>query len=256
MSGNPTAAPLLGRMLLDRGLISEEELERALELSEATGKPIGDAVLELDLVPPTQIADLLAIQRSWRPLGWTLVERGLLSEQQLADCLDEGQSTGLRLGEVVRARGLVPHAVLEGLLAEQYQREAELERGFGAGLRGEIERRYRLKRSPGDDEGAEAAGVARVGGLESKRPLQTRLDSTPSRDGDRGASLQAAIEQRERSLDSPGTVVRRTTDEIERLREQVAERDATILALRRRLGEPDGKGRPASVHQLRPADAG
>ena len=64
-----SSAPLLGRMLVERGLITEDELERALELSEKTGKPIGDVVLELGFVASTKIADLLAVQRSWRPHG-------------------------------------------------------------------------------------------------------------------------------------------------------------------------------------------
>lgn len=246
MTGEPSA-PLLGRMLVERGLISADDLERALELSEATGKPIGDAVLELDLVPSTQIADLLAAQRSWRPLGWMLLERDLLSEEQLAACLEEGQTTGRRLGEVVRARGLVSPAVLESLLAEQYQLEVELERGFGGGLRDEIERRHRLKRSP-DDEADETPGDVQ------ERPLQTRLDSTLRGDSDRIASIQEAIENRERNLDSPGTLARGTSEEIERLQDELAQRDATILALRRRLGEAPEYGEPATVHRLRPAD--
>ena len=178
-----------------------------------------------------------------------LLERDLLSEQQLADCLDEGQTTGRRLGEIVRARGLVSPSVLESLLAEQYQLEIELERGFGGGLRDEIERRHRLKRSP-DEEADETTPVPD----ERERPLQTRLDSTLKGDSDRIASLQEAIEHGERNLDSLGTAVRRKTEEIERLQDELAERDATILALRRRLGEAPDYGEPATVRQLRPAD--
>lgn len=245
-------APPLGHLLVERGLISAEERERALELAEATGRPLGEAVLELDLLPPTQLAVLLAVQRSWRPLGWMLVERGLLGNEELADCLGDGQATGRRLGEVVRARGLVPGEVLESLLVEQYQLELELERGFGAGLRDEIERRFRLERAVDPGEPSDR-------GSPVDQPVQllptTRCGSPPGADSDRVAFLRAALEQRERRLESLEAEARCQSEEIERLHDELADRDATILALRRRLGEDDGYGEPATIHRLRPADA-
>jgi N-acetylglucosaminyldiphosphoundecaprenol N-acetyl-beta-D-mannosaminyltransferase len=248
VNGEPTA-PLLGRMLVERGLITEGELDQALERSRATGSTLGVAVLELDLVPPTQVADLLAAQRSWRPLGWMLTDRHLLTEAQLADCLEEAAETGRRLGEVVRARGLVPHGVLENLLAEQYQLEVELERGFGAGLRGEIERRYRLKRAPGDDD-EEPSGTASSEPGRGREGLVALSGSDPPA-GVR--SLQPAIEQRERSLDALDATVRRQAAEIERLQHELSERDATILDLRDRLSGASNLAEPARVHRLHPA---
>jgi hypothetical protein len=214
VSGTPTP-PRLGRLLVERGLIDEHELEHALARSAETGRPLGDTLLDLDLVPPNQITDLLAVQRAWRPLGWMLVERGLITEEQLTDCLDDGEATGRRLGEVVGARGLVPPRELDAIIAEQYQLEVELERGFGNGLRGEIERRYRLKRAP--QPGAGETGAAET-------------DSSPAQTVRRECKTPAPA-QRNRSKGQ--------TDEIQRLRDALVERDATILALRRRLGEAD-----------------
>jgi len=217
VTGSPTP-PRLGRLLVERGVITEQELEQALARSAEMGRPLGAAILELDLVPPSEITDLLAVQRAWRPLGWMLVERGLITEQELSDCLDDAQRAERRLGEVVRARGLVPARVLESLLAEQYQLEVELERGFGNGLRGEIERRYRLKRAPHGDEDENIAQALQFERATATSAPQLRAPSSPAPRAERAGD---------------------PADEIRRLREALAERDATIRLLRQRLGDTD-----------------
>lgn len=253
MNPQQPSPPSLGKMLVARGLVTAEELEHALRVQEETGMPLGEAIKSLELVSPSELSDLLAVQRAWRPLGRMLVEQELLSDEQLSDCLDEGERTGSRLGDVLRARGIVSPSALERVLAEQYRLEIELERGFGAGLRGEIERRYRLKR--GQEAGVEE--LERADDDEPAKPLSTlsgRLDVTGHREEhDRIAVLQQRLEDRENMLQSLGTALQRTSEELERVRGEVAERDAIIGTLRRRLGEPDEAER-ATVHQLRTAE--
>lgn len=238
-------------MLVERGLITEPELERALRVQEETGAPLGEVIKALELVSPSELSDLLAVQRAWRPLGRMLVEHGLLDEEQLADCLDEGDRTGRRLGDVVRARGIVSTSALESALAEQYRLEVELERGFGAGLRGEIERRHRLKRGQeARDETVERTPTGPTG-----KPLSTlsgRLDVTIRREDDRIATLQQRLDERENALESLGMALQRKAEELERLRSELSERDAVISALRRRLDDDDEAA--ATVHHLRTAD--
>lgn len=55
-----------------------------------------------------------------RPLGEMLVDAGLIDQRQLADALDEGARTGLRLGEVVVGRGWASEEDVGRLLAEQW----------------------------------------------------------------------------------------------------------------------------------------
>jgi Tfp pilus assembly protein FimV len=70
----------------------------------------------------------------WRPLGEMLVERGLLSQAELEDALEEQERTGQRLGALLVARKIVAGAVLTSILAEQVGVELETQRGFGSGL--------------------------------------------------------------------------------------------------------------------------
>jgi hypothetical protein len=79
---------------------------------------------------------------SWKPLGELLVERGLLTTEQLDDALEEQAATGERLGAILVARKAVPGVVLTTLLAEQVGLELETQGGFGSGLFSKIAERH------------------------------------------------------------------------------------------------------------------
>jgi hypothetical protein len=83
---------------------------------------------------------------TWRPLGRVLVEQGLLSAAELEQALEEQQRTGLRLGETIVKRGFVSGPQLANALAAQYGLELTTEKGFGTGLRSEIQRRHETDR--------------------------------------------------------------------------------------------------------------
>lgn len=52
----------LGELLLERGFITESELERALEIQKQTRKPLGEVLLELGYVTEDEILDALSEQ--------------------------------------------------------------------------------------------------------------------------------------------------------------------------------------------------
>jgi hypothetical protein len=83
---------------------------------------------------------------TWRPLGALLVEKGLLTAEELEDALAAQQTTGKRLGQILVDRGHVSGPALTNALAEQYGIELKTEEGFGTGLRAEIERRHSTRR--------------------------------------------------------------------------------------------------------------
>lgn len=59
---DPQAAPMLGQMLVNYGLISEADLSRALERQERTGKRLGKVLVSMRLVTHAQIAEALEEQ--------------------------------------------------------------------------------------------------------------------------------------------------------------------------------------------------
>ena len=99
---------------------------------------------------------MTAARVTWRPLGALLVEKGLLSAEELEEALAAQQTTGKRLGQILVERGHVSGPALTNALAEQYGIELTTEEGFGTGLRAEIERRHTTRRPP---VAADAAGA-------------------------------------------------------------------------------------------------
>jgi hypothetical protein len=82
----------------------------------------------------------------WRPLGELLVQKKLLTEDELELALGEQADTGRLLGAILVERGYVSGPALAVALAEQYGVELHTERGFGTGLWAEIDRRHRAGR--------------------------------------------------------------------------------------------------------------
>ena len=73
----------------------------------------------------------------WRPLGQLLVERGLLTKEELEGALDEQERTGERLGEILLRNDLLSRLSLASSLHEQSLAE-EPENGLESGLRGAL----------------------------------------------------------------------------------------------------------------------
>ena len=55
-----------------------------------------------------------------RRLGDIFVERGLISEQQLQEALDQQRETGAKLGEVLVELGFITRVSLAGVIGEQW----------------------------------------------------------------------------------------------------------------------------------------
>jgi hypothetical protein len=82
----------------------------------------------------------------WRPLGVLLVDKGLVTKDELELALTEQSESGRLLGAILVERGYVSGPALAVALAEQYGVELDTERGFGTGLWAEIDRRHRAVR--------------------------------------------------------------------------------------------------------------
>ena len=60
-----------------------------------------------------------AAQVTWRPLGELIVERGLITQEQLEDALLEQKITRKRLGTILVDRGIVTADQLTNSLVDQ-----------------------------------------------------------------------------------------------------------------------------------------
>jgi hypothetical protein len=136
-----------------------------------------------------------AAENAWRPLGEMLVEKGLVTTDELEHALAVQKETGRLLGAILVERGYVSGPALAVALAEQYGVELRTERGFGTGLWAEIDRRHRAGKgkAPGDEDNV------------------VRLEAKP-------AALEAVPDPEPAALERLQSENRRLQKEIERLR--------------------------------------
>lgn len=75
-----------------------------------------------------------------------LVDRGLLTREELDEVLTLQKESGRKLGEIIVERGFISGPTLALTLAEQWGVELTSDEGFGSGLRNEIQRRHEGER--------------------------------------------------------------------------------------------------------------
>jgi hypothetical protein len=135
----------LGAILVERGLIDETQLEKALAAQRREGRTLGEILVERGWVSPFGLVTALASQHGlalsvdegadaadaaaagtaeprggWKPLGRLLIERGLLTEVQLKQALAEQQRSGRRLGDILISREWVSAEAVAATVAAQH----------------------------------------------------------------------------------------------------------------------------------------
>ncbi len=142
---------LIGELFVERGLVTSEQLEQALESQAAHGGRLGEILVAEFGVSRVELASALAEQ--WaaaeriarsdlpdgpengsapvvidatpvsairRPLGEIFVERGLATQEQLEAALAAQRESGGKLGEILVDRGVLSRLDLAGALADQW----------------------------------------------------------------------------------------------------------------------------------------
>jgi hypothetical protein len=61
-AGDDSSAPLLGAMLISYGLISENDLAKALTIQKKSGRRLGNVLVEMGMITNAQVAELLEEQ--------------------------------------------------------------------------------------------------------------------------------------------------------------------------------------------------
>ncbi len=117
-----------------------------------------------------------AAEQAWRPLGELLIEKGLLTKEELEQALAVQEETGRLLGAILVERGYVSGPALAIALARQYGVELPTERGFGTGLWAEIDRRHRAGKGLGGEDNVVQLEPAKPAALEAVPDLGPTLE--------------------------------------------------------------------------------
>jgi hypothetical protein len=137
--------PSLGRLLVQRGVITDEQLETALLVQRDQGGMLGEILTARGWVTSLSIAAAVAKQRAvdqpadedslppsrrtnWTPLGTLLVERGFITDVVLREALAVQREEGGFLGEVLVDRGWLTASDLVMALAAQLGLDFDVKR--------------------------------------------------------------------------------------------------------------------------------
>ena len=146
---------VIGARLVETNLISDEQLERALQLQEEKGHRLGQILAEEFGVSQLDFASVLAEHgvaegehgptpelrigaggaqtedpeepltpvnvRIRRPIGEIFVENGFITSAQLETALEVQQRTGARIGEILVEQGVLTRLDLASALAEHWE---------------------------------------------------------------------------------------------------------------------------------------
>jgi len=107
---------------MSRGLISNPQLEEALAQQGREGGRLGDIVLSNGWVRTVEFYDVLTDHFRKGRIGDLLLEKQLLSEEQLEEAILIQRQWGTRLGDIILAKGWVKPYLLGKALAEHFDK--------------------------------------------------------------------------------------------------------------------------------------
>jgi len=122
--------PKLGEMLLEKKLITLEQLEKALQRQQGTGGLLGSVLVHMGYITGANLVKALSEQRShqegqpMRRLGDILVGKRLISPEQLERALERHNESGEFLGSVLVHMRYISEEQLLRALSEQIDRPA------------------------------------------------------------------------------------------------------------------------------------
>ena len=184
----------------------------------------------------------------WRPLGQMLVERGLLTSDELEEVLRVQHQSGKPLGQIIVDRGLISAPTLAVTLAEQCGVELETDKGFGTGLwtaiqarhKAENRRRSDLRVVPVPDEPDSDAPPA----VEQDERLDLPVEAEEPAPGaglaeaePRVIELEEPLPEQESGVAALEAAERTRQQELQQLAEELAETSARAVELEQTLEE-------------------
>jgi len=112
----------IGELLVSRGLISSGQLQEALDQQRTEGGRLGDILLSRRGITTVAFYDALTDHFRRGRIGDLLVERELITENQLQEILEIQKLWGTRFGDIILAMGWVKPFFLSQVLADHFDK--------------------------------------------------------------------------------------------------------------------------------------
>lgn len=109
----------LGDILVQKGLLTEEKLSKALNHQKIHGGRLGNILIDFGWIEDAVISEVSKLIPQKFKLGEMLIQRGILTEEQLSLALEFQQKSGGLLGDIILSLGLVDAHTLFKVIASQ-----------------------------------------------------------------------------------------------------------------------------------------
>lgn len=102
-----------GQYLLQKGILTEEQLLSILEIQSAVNRKIGQIAVDEGLMLPEKIETVLKVQkRINKYFGQLAIQMGLLTRDQLTYLLERQQERYIHMDEILRREQILPEEVI------------------------------------------------------------------------------------------------------------------------------------------------
>jgi hypothetical protein len=119
--GRSTDKKKIGELLVQEGIITEEQLAEALEAqaSQSVYKPLGEICREKGFLSRTRLRSILSKYQKQMLLGDILLKMGVVTDEQLKNSLTRQVRSRKKLGEVLVESGIISETTLHESLSIQ-----------------------------------------------------------------------------------------------------------------------------------------
>jgi len=112
----------IGEMLLGAGLITQQQLDQALIQQKDSGGRLGDVILSHGWVKAVEFYSVLSDHFRRGRIGDLLLEKELISQDQMAELLELQKQWGTRFGDIVLSKGWVSSFQMGQVLSEHFDK--------------------------------------------------------------------------------------------------------------------------------------
>ncbi len=112
----------IGEMLLNAGLITQQQLDEALAQQSSQGGRLGDIILSKGWMKTTEFYSVLSDHFRRGRIGDLLLSQDLITEEQMAEVLDLQHMWGDRIGDIILSKGWLSSFQMAEALAEHFDK--------------------------------------------------------------------------------------------------------------------------------------
>ncbi len=213
------APSVIGKALVLEGIVTEEQLKRAMRIQQLLEEPkqISDVLVELGYATKQAVFEVFARHGAGMRLGEMLVEQGIISSEMLDKAMVVQKERGIRLGQALVELGAINERQLLQNLANQ-ARVALIEPSFAMvdatllrGVSPEFMIKYNFVPFSKNDEGVVTVVVSELDNQECQHAIS---DLFPG-------NYVLAL--------GPANAIKRTIDDFRAFRQKVSGQDAGAL---------------------------